>query len=454
MEFDIFTNNGAPFNDPPYDSLGLQLGGGSAAVVPRNCGGSNNITGTCGRPAISPFQSDVKDGLDHLVEIQWTAGATSTLAVSVDGGLRAQWQFDAATVNAVFNGGNVWYGFTAASGGATNVQEAGQASSSVSVLGCQATPTPGAYTPLPNPTNNCGNPTAMPSFTPSPSSTPNFTATASPTSVPPVCGAPSLVDHWNWVPNVSPGNACYSSSNTATYTNPGGANTLMLVRVENGVGTSVLPYWVGYAGRSLSFLRSDPTYSGGNLATYYLVNPPSGANSLVLDYVQGACNFNVVVEVYAGVDQSNPIGAASTSTGNTSSFCTSLTSTGPASLLSDFFALGQSNVVTFTLGGGQTSFGYNVASSGCCETIYGDYTIVGSAGSHTLTYSLSLTKPYTSQLVEVRGPFACTPTNTPTFTASPTPTYTITNTYTVSPTPTFTITNTYTVSPTPTFTIT
>ena len=185
VEFDTYQNAAAPYDDPPYDSLGLQTEGNIAALVPANCGGADPVSGTCGRPAISATQSSVKDGLNHAVEIRWTVSGNTTLTVIVDGSTRAAWVFTPAQVSAIFGANSsVWYGFTAATGGSWNRQSVAQTSVNSNPCGYTATPTFAfVYTPLPAQTDACpatATRTATPSPTHSPTCTPGG-ATRSPT---------------------------------------------------------------------------------------------------------------------------------------------------------------------------------------------------------------------------------------------------------------------------------
>jgi hypothetical protein len=228
----------------------------------------------------------------------------------------------------------------------------------------------------------------------------------------PVCGPPSLVDARIVA------STCYGAANTVSYTNPGGFHTLMLVRIENS--NNVAPTVVSFGGQVLGLVRSDLTYVNGSLCTYALVAPPSGSQSLVIDYAAANCNWNVAVEVYCGVDQSNPLGASSTSTGNSGSFTTNMTTTGPASTVSDYFALAQASHITESLGLGQVNLHY---VPGCCEEVFGDEKAVGGAGVQSLRYTLSNPEQYTSQLLEIQGT-SCgspTPTSTPVPTIACTP---------------------------------
>lgn len=162
--FDTYTNTVGPYFDPPYDSLNLQTGGNAPYAEPTSCGGPGPaVSGTCGRPPISPTLFNIKDGMDHAVDIAWNA-STYTISVTVDGGLRASWTFASNVVATVFGGNpNVYYGFTAGTGGEYNYQQAEQTSPYLCV---NPTFTPAAVvTPMVVPTSECGTATPMPTLT-------------------------------------------------------------------------------------------------------------------------------------------------------------------------------------------------------------------------------------------------------------------------------------------------
>lgn len=76
----------------------------------------NNLFG----PVSIPGQANIEDGLDHIVRIAWDAEELQ-LELWFDCELRLSGGVD--LVNQIFNGENlVWWGFTAATGGETNVQ--------------------------------------------------------------------------------------------------------------------------------------------------------------------------------------------------------------------------------------------------------------------------------------------------------------------------------------------
>lgn len=417
VEFDTFQNwaGDAPpnNNDPNYDHIMIDENGN--VVHTDACGataGGGTVTAGPG-PAFCPVpalasEASIKDGAWHSVNIAWNA-ATKQMTVTFDGALRLTYAND--MVANIFSGNScVYLGFTAASGGCNNVQQ-------VRLQQC------------------------LPSPTPSP------TFSASPTPYPVGCGTPvalgaSIVE-----------SGCIAASGAAVngYTFPGGANSLLVLRVEGGAGTSA-PSAATWDGIPMTAVGSVPGYTG-NLAAFTLAGAPAGAHAFTLTYAGGTCSFNVAAEAYTGVDQASPIGATSTvngtaPAGSPSGFTTTLTTTGPASLLSDYLAIAQVNgggVVT-GLGAGQVD--ENLVS-GCCEGTYGDTKDVNGPAAYTLTYTLAQSKQYASQLLEIKGAAACGGSPSPSASPSASPSVTSTGTPSRSPSPSATATGTASPSATP-----
>jgi|GEM_PF-4996225 hypothetical protein len=236
---------------------------------------------------------------------------------------------------------------------------------------------------------------------------------------------------------------CYGTSNSVTYNATAawgsGPGLMLLVHIENGVA-GALPLAVSFGGQALTLIRTDPTFSGGSLAAYYLLNPPAGVNNLVVTYAAAGCDWNLAGELIFNVDPVSPIGGTSSSTGNAASFSTNVAVTRPSSLLSDFFAFGGSVTVTNAdyWGFGFAYTDYQPAS-GCCDYVFGQWAGGSSItpGVATMPYTLSAATQYTDQLIEIRGvDCSAGATPTPTDTVLPTPTFSPTPTDTAAvPTP-------------------
>lgn len=105
VEYDTWQND-----DPPYDHISIQ----------RN--GDVNYSGAVAGPIVASSSSDnIEDGIWHTTRITWDA-STHALTVYFDGVLRLTYTND---IVANTFGGNpaVYWGFTAATGGASNLQQ-------------------------------------------------------------------------------------------------------------------------------------------------------------------------------------------------------------------------------------------------------------------------------------------------------------------------------------------
>jgi gliding motility-associated-like protein len=109
IEFDTWANG--DYNDPGYDHIAIEKNGDL------NHNSVNNIAGPILADA---FSQNIEDGEDHVVRIEWNPDNHS-LRVYFDCVFRLQGDID--LVNAIFQGNSfVYWGFTAATGGAVNVQ--------------------------------------------------------------------------------------------------------------------------------------------------------------------------------------------------------------------------------------------------------------------------------------------------------------------------------------------
>ena len=109
IEFDTWQNG--EYNDPGFDHIAIQRDGD----ISHN--GPNNIAGPV---QMDPFDPNTEDGQNHVVQIVWEP-ISQTISVYFDCYFRTQGQID--LINSIFSGQNlVYWGFTAATGGAVNVQ--------------------------------------------------------------------------------------------------------------------------------------------------------------------------------------------------------------------------------------------------------------------------------------------------------------------------------------------
>lgn len=119
IEFDTYNDGGAIW-DVGADHIGL-FKNGSVSHNPAN---PDNLMAPAVPTSIIPSSAEAEDCQDHTVEIVWTAGASQTLQVYVDGALSLTKTLD--FVNTVFAGNpNVLWGWTASTGVQDNVQKVG-----------------------------------------------------------------------------------------------------------------------------------------------------------------------------------------------------------------------------------------------------------------------------------------------------------------------------------------
>lgn len=109
VEFDTWQNT--QFGDPWFDHIGIVSNGDVSHIS------GNSIAGPVQASATS---TNIEDGEDHIVRITWDP-ETTLVQVFFDCEFRLESQVD--LVNQIFNGQtNVFWGFTAATGGAVNNQ--------------------------------------------------------------------------------------------------------------------------------------------------------------------------------------------------------------------------------------------------------------------------------------------------------------------------------------------
>jgi hypothetical protein len=395
----------------------------------------------------------VKDGADHVVEIIWNSGP-ATLSVVYDGSARVTYTLPSGWQTSIFGGNtNVYYGWTAGTGGSFNNMQVDQSSPNPASGACANTPTPHPSPVIAMTIVPCVSP-VIPTFTPA-APTNTFTPlpppTDTPTPYPTVCGAlPAFVKS-----QILNSSGCTGSGNPTTwpFTVPAGAGQVMIVNVETGGGGTI-------SGITFNSLAMTPVPSnssvaitgGGTLYTYYMVNPPAGTFTLAPTGING-CSWNVVATLYSNVNTASPIGAVSTHSGSSTTVAESLATLVGYSVVHDFFAI-QSGPSSYTGTYGTPLF--TAGTGNCCDNVFGSYSSTTSPGTYNNNYIPGSSHPWTGVSVELEPSNSCgTPSNTPTYTVTPTlsstpsqtSTKTQTSTLTASPSSTSTLTATPTKSP-------
>jgi hypothetical protein len=217
-------------------------------------------------------------------------------------------------------------------------------------------------------------------------------------SLPAACG-PSLVQ-----------SACVfggnnNTSNTASVEIPSGlAHTLLLVRVQAD-DNAVPPLDMEFAGRDLRALPPVVTSDHGYLQTWYLSAPPAGAGDLVVTCADGykGHSWNVVAEIYSGVDAGRPIGAvAGGRTASSSTWSHSLSTKSAGSVVDDFLEVA-SNPASCDPGPGQEPLAGGQWCGGGKSANRGSTKAAPQPGKQPLTYTLDTPKAGAWQAVEVRA---------------------------------------------------
>ncbi|WP_245896972.1 L-type lectin-domain containing protein, partial [Kordia periserrulae] len=109
VEFDTWQNN--DLSDPFFDHLAIVSQGNN------NHSGAANLAGPV---QASPTSSNIEDGVEHIIRIEWTA-ATTTLDVYFDCSLRLSYTGDVVNNN-LAGVTQAYFGFTGSTGGAANLQ--------------------------------------------------------------------------------------------------------------------------------------------------------------------------------------------------------------------------------------------------------------------------------------------------------------------------------------------
>ena len=210
-----------------------------------------------------------------------------------------------------------------------------------------------------------------------------------------------------------------------------------------------------YAGVALTpYLRSADSTNATSEETWYMVNPPTGANPVSITLSASAYMHSSNL-CFQNVNQTTPFGASGAVTAQASSaaHAITLTTTAANSWIVDQCLVADATKIAITVPAPQVVL---VSQTGNKETRTDELSTT-SIGTYTLNYTFASAHIADMQAVELI-PSGCTPTPTSTVTGTFTPTSTgtwtptITNTPSITFTPTMTPTSTITSSPTVTST--
>jgi len=134
-----------------------------------------------------------------------------------------------------------------------------------------------------------------------------------------------------------------------------GGNILLVVLASRHFTNTVSS--ITYAGQALT-LKSGPIDQPdtggqrGRIWLYYLVNPPSGSNTLAYTLSSATYANACSAEIWSGVDTGDPFGTVATASGDPSPATVNVTSSSVQTVVD---AVGIFGGTTIAVGGGQTS---------------------------------------------------------------------------------------------------
>lgn len=195
-------------------------------------------------------------------------------------------------------------------------------------------------------------------------------------------------------------------SNSADLAMPDGDRQgLLLIRIQADTRT-LPPLSVSYEGIPLKPLRPTKTSDAGYLQTWYLVGPPAGGGHPLMvvckDGFQGH-SWNVVDEVYCGVDTAEPFGAKAHGVFPSSAVWSLTFKTRfDHSVIDDFLEI-ESDPGSFEPSGDQVFDGGAPWCGGGSSANRGDHLDAPKAGTYPLSYTLDGPKGGAYQILEIRG---------------------------------------------------
>jgi hypothetical protein len=166
------------------------------------------------------------------------------------------------------------------------------------------------------------------------------------------------------------------------------SNSILVAKAHNR--TSELPTGATYnsvAMTEVTGARSDDTGNGETTTTWYLINPASGTHNLVVTYAGGP-DYKVLGAIsLQGVDQSNPIDAATHLEGTGTAVSTSITTVNDNAWIIDGLAVRATTpTATMTAHTGRTER-YNTAAGTALVGAASTYGPISPAGATTVDWT-------------------------------------------------------------------
>jgi len=154
-------------------------------------------------------------------------------------------------------------------------------------------------------------------------------------------------------------------------------------------------------------LNVEQEYSAGqwiNVEWWYLANPASGSNTVAVTYSHTLTADEVTAVTLNGVEQSDPIGASNSATGNSSGPAVSVTTEQANAWILAGIGKRRAGGGSFTPGTGTTEVADGeTGTAGNADISYFDgYETTTTAGAHTVDATHSVTSEWTMAAIEVK----------------------------------------------------
>ncbi|MDI3463624.1 MAG: hypothetical protein OJF50_002445 [Nitrospira sp.] len=155
--------------------------------------------------------------------------------------------------------------------------------------------------------------------------------------------------------NVTPFNAASPTDpETIAYTTPAGSDQVLFVFVGNRRTISPNINVPTHAGGAMTVLDAEAFNSPAATKLFYKVNPTSGTNNVVVDFVGTPLADAIVIFTCSGVDTASPIRASNTATGTSTAVSVTVLGVQAGDVVLDFF-VADNTLSAPTIGANQTN---------------------------------------------------------------------------------------------------